>query len=235
MAKKKLLCICVLAVAMICLTGCSDGSASTHNVSGTQSIAQVIQSEMDKEDAKAEEKNSDSSETTETSTGSLDDILASGDYPMSDEDGVGETELSPEKEEQDTTEAEGNKEENTASAGSTESGAIDIDLTVMGKDMVYAEVYNMMARPNDYIGKTIKMRGSYSYYYDSNSGNEYHACIIEDALACCSQGIEFVPTDAYTYPNDFPANGEEITVIGTFDIYLEADFAFMTLKNATLG
>ena len=241
MAKKKLLCICVLAGAMACLAGCSDGSASTHNVSGTQSIAQVIQSEMDKEDAKAEEKNSDSSETFGTSTGSLEDILASGDYPMNDEGGTGDTDISTEKEDQsvektqDKTETEGNKEENTASAGSTESGAIDIDLTVMGKDMVYAEVYNMMARPNDYIGKTIKMRGSYSYYYDTNSGNEYHACIIEDALACCSQGIEFVPTDAYTYPDDFPANGEEITVVGTFDIYLEADFAFMTLKNATLG
>ena len=94
MAKKKLLCICVLVGAMACLAGCSDGSASTHNVSGTQSIAQVIQSEMDKEDAKAEEKNSDSSETFGTSTGSLDDILASGDYPMNDEDGTGDTDIS---------------------------------------------------------------------------------------------------------------------------------------------
>ncbi len=63
---------------------------------------------------------------------------------------------------------------------------------------------------------------------------EYHACIIQDATACCAQGIEFEPTADYVYPTDFPATGEDITVIGVFDIYYEADFVFMTLRDAKI-
>ncbi|MBR4994032.1 MAG: hypothetical protein IKY04_07250, partial [Lachnospiraceae bacterium] len=32
--------------------------------------------------------------------------------------------------------------------------SVDYDLTVMGKDMVYATVFQMVTNPNDYIGKT---------------------------------------------------------------------------------
>lgn len=70
--------------------------------------------------------------------------------------------------------------------------------------MVYSEVYNMMYTPGDYIGKTIKMTGQFVYYENPDTQAQYFTCIIGDAMACCSQGLEFVLTGKHTYPDDYP-------------------------------
>ena len=114
------------------------------------------------------------------------------------------------------------------------SGDIDVDLTALSGTMVYSEVYNMMASPGDYVGKTVKMDGTFALYHDEESDNYYFACIVKDATACCSQGIEFVLTDDYTYPDDYPAPDEEITVVGVFDTYMEGEYMYCTLRSAVL-
>lgn len=89
-----------------------------------------------------------------------------------------------------------------------------------------------MSNPNDYIGKTIKMNGIYTQYTNQDGSKFYPACIIQDATACCSQGIEFVLTDENTYPED----GSLIVVIGTFESYVD-DYdggTYYHLVNATL-
>ncbi|MCR5788667.1 MAG: hypothetical protein K6G83_02150 [Lachnospiraceae bacterium] len=111
---------------------------------------------------------------------------------------------------------------------------IDIDLTTLSSTMVYSEVYNMMVSPDDYIGKTVKMDGQFTQYHDESTGKYYFACIISDATACCSQGIEFVLTDDYTYPDDYPQEGGAICVTGTFDTYQEGDYTYCTLRNARI-
>ena len=94
------------------------------------------------------------------------------------------------------------------------AGNIDVDLTVLSSTMVYSEVYNMMVSPEEYVGKTVKMDGLFAYYHDEATGNFYFACIIQDATACCAQGIEFVLTEDYTYPDDYPEVDAEICVFG---------------------
>jgi uncharacterized membrane protein YcgQ (UPF0703/DUF1980 family) len=111
---------------------------------------------------------------------------------------------------------------------------VEVDLTALSSTVVYSEVYNMMVMPENYIGKTVKMRGDYAVYHDEATGNNYFACIIKDATACCANGIEFVLTDDYSYPQDYPAEGEEITVVGTFDTYDENGSIYCTLRNAVL-
>ena len=109
----------------------------------------------------------------------------------------------------------------------------DIDLTVMNTNMVYAEVYNMMATPDDYIGKRVKMKGSFSVYKAAT--RNYYACIIADATACCSQGIEFVLKDAHKYPDEYPDEGAEITVTGKFETYYEGDLLYCQLSDAIMS
>lgn len=116
----------------------------------------------------------------------------------------------------------------------SDTGSIDIDLTSLSSTMVYSEVYNMIADPDAYIGKTVKMSGTYTVYYEENSGNRYFACIIQDAAACCSQGIEFTLTDNYSYPDDYPEEGDTIIVTGVFSTYKEGEYTYCTLKNASL-
>jgi hypothetical protein len=111
---------------------------------------------------------------------------------------------------------------------------IDVDLTVLSSTMVYSEVYNMMTKPDDYIGKMVKMQGPLACYHDEASGKWYYACIIQDATACCSQGIEFELAGKKA-PDDYPSEGEQICVTGVFDTYKEGENTYCTLRNAELG
>ncbi len=96
---------------------------------------------------------------------------------------------------------------------------VDIDLTVMSKDMIYATVYQMMLSPEEFVGKKVKADGIYaSGYYDA-TGKWYHYCIIKDAQACCQQGMEFTWEDGSHDLSEYPEQGAEIQVIGTFRIY----------------
>lgn len=109
-----------------------------------------------------------------------------------------------------------------------------IDLTEMSSTMVYSQVYNMVFYPERFIGTKVKMEGIYSDYFDMAKGNHYFGCLIMDATACCAQGIEFQPTDSYSYPEDFPSDGDMVTVEGEFDVYTEDGNQYCTLKNASI-
>ena len=114
------------------------------------------------------------------------------------------------------------------------NGDIDIDLTQLSATMVYSEVYNMVYSPENYIGKTVRMNGSFAMYHDEVTDAYYFACIIADATACCSQGIEFVLSGEHSYPEDYPELGSEITVTGTFGTYMEGENMYCTLLDSTL-
>ena len=114
------------------------------------------------------------------------------------------------------------------------ANSIDVDLTKLSSTMVYSEVYNMMYTPDDYIGKAVKMRGQFAYYEDPDTKSQYFACVIADATACCSQGLEFVLTGEHTYPKDYPELGSEITVTGIFELYEENGLQYCRLTDAEM-
>jgi hypothetical protein len=129
--------------------------------------------------------------------------------------------------------AESKKNSDTADT-TADHAKIDVDLTKLSSTMVYSEVYNMVATPKDYIGKTVKMNGSFSVFQDETTKQYYFACLIADAAECCSQGLEFVLTGNPTYPDDYPQQGSDITVTGTFDTYEENGNLYCRLINAEL-
>lgn len=92
----------------------------------------------------------------------------------------------------------------------------------------------MMISPEDYIGKIVKMCGSFAIYEDESTGKIYYACVIADATACCSQGIEFVLEGDYSYPADYPELGDEITVTGEFETYEEGGITYCQLSGAAM-
>jgi hypothetical protein len=109
----------------------------------------------------------------------------------------------------------------------------EIDLTKMSGPLVYSVVFNMMKDPDKFDGKVIKMGGAFDSVLGTDGIRRY-ACIVKDATACCAQGIEFTTTDDFKYPDDYPEMGDDVTVIGRFDIYYEGDFCFMTLLDARI-
>ena len=114
-----------------------------------------------------------------------------------------------------------------------------VDLTALSSTMVYGEVFAMMSSPEDYVGKTVKMQGIFSkgqlYAAGSlNDGGTVFACVIQDATACCAQGIPFELAGDYTYPQDYPELGDTITVVGTFEIHEQEGMEFCRLRDAEL-
>lgn len=114
----------------------------------------------------------------------------------------------------------------------TGADGIDIDLTTLSATMVYSQVYNMMIAPEDYVGKMVKMQGMMASYYDEAADRRYFACIIQDATACCAQGIEFELAGELKYPDDYPSDGEAICVEGVFETYKEGELTYVTLRKA---
>ena len=126
-----------------------------------------------------------------------------------------------------------------AAEAAEDTAALDIDLTVLSSTMVYSEVYSMMSFPDDYIGKTVKMKGQFviGYVYNTDGtpdeSTARFACVIADATACCSQGLEFILTGEHTSPDEYPELGAEITVVGTFEWYEEDGCRYYRLGNAS--
>ena len=138
------------------------------------------------------------------------------------------------------TEEEDSANQNTTSEETANSAAngVDYDLTSMSKSMVYATVYQLMIDPDSYRGKTFRIMGDYYANYYESTGKYYHYCVIQDATACCAQGLEFVWDDgSHVYPDEYPAENTSVVVQGTFETYTEDDnpqVRYCRLANATM-
>ncbi|MBP3784438.1 MAG: hypothetical protein J6I68_14430 [Butyrivibrio sp.] len=116
---------------------------------------------------------------------------------------------------------------------SEKTSDVDIDLTELSSTLVYSEVYNMMTSPDQYFGKTIKMRGNNSIFIDETTNLAYYSCVIQDATACCANGIEYELTGVGSL-DGYPEDGKEITVTGTFSSYEENGAYYLVLSDASL-
>lgn len=119
-----------------------------------------------------------------------------------------------------------------------ENTNVEIDLTTLGKVMVYSQVNDMMINYEKYVGQIVKMRGNFGVYQGTDDqgkpiANKYYfSCVIQDATACCAQGIEFKLKNQLKFPDEYPEVGTEITVVGQFTYYKENGIFFPELQNA---
>ncbi|MBR6395923.1 MAG: hypothetical protein IKS09_03035 [Lachnospiraceae bacterium] len=191
---------------LVLLLACDDPAKK----SGRQSLSSGVVSDVISQNMKEADKEKESSK-------------GESDFPIEEEiarkSGINDGAPEPEEIEENAT--------------LSETEGIDIDLTALTSNMVYAEVYAMTTSPEDFIGKTIKMEGTTYSVKDIVTGKTYYACIVQDATACCAQGIEFdLAEDKLS--GDYPKDGDTVCVIGTFGTYEEAGGTYCTLKDATL-
>jgi len=124
------------------------------------------------------------------------------------------------------------EEQETVTSVSLEE--VDVDMTEMSSILAFATVNEIAENVDAYVGQTIRIKGIYNRYYNPRNDFYYFVCTVVDNTACCSQGMEFVLTDDYTYPDDYPEEGEDICVIGVFDLYNEDGLTYCTLRNAKI-
>ena len=133
---------------------------------------------------------------------------------------------------------ESNTNENSTEAESEsvkKDGEVDYDLTVMGADMVYATVYQMMIDPKSYIGKSFKIRGNYYSSYSKDKDVYYHFCMIKDAAARCAQGLELLWADEKMNRHEnCPEEDALVTVQGVFETYEEGPNTYGRIKDAKI-
>ena len=209
MKMKKMISILLIAIAIVMITSCGkNGNTNARDMNTQTNVQSVLEQGM------TAQSNTNESVNAVIAVDKINDEQADTNDETADEQVDTGNEAA---DEQDGTDG------------------VDVDLTVLSSTMIYSEVYNMMYYPENYIGKTVKMKGMYAGYHDESTDKYYHACIIQDATACCAQGIEFEPTDDYRYPDDYPAEGQEVCVTGVFDTYKEGENIYCTLRNARLN
>ncbi len=103
------------------------------------------------------------------------------------------------------------------------------DITGLTGNMLFAEVFNMVAAPAEYVGETIRMKGTMYVFTDPDTDKVYNSCFMRDAMGCCSQGFEFELAEG-----KYPAEDTPITVEGVFDIYEEDESTYCILRNARI-
>lgn len=209
----KLLYAACLVLMLGLLSGCGD-SSRTNLIVTTESVIPEQTTEQVTSDEKTETADTTEQITTEAVTETTTETVAT-----TEDNDENETAIS------------------TETGSQTETG-VDYDLTTMSKSMVYATVYQLMIDPDSYRGKTFRIMGDYYASYYEATGKYYHYCVIQDATACCAQGLEFVWGDgSHVYPDEYPAENTSIVVEGVFETYTEDDnpqVQYCRLVDATM-
>lgn len=223
--KRFMVLISVLSMVLT-VTGCSGDSQTAGSRLNTENaVDKVLNQKTGGEDAKS---TTETGITTETETTTETGITI-------------ETEKSTEMEAVDVTDSTSEPTYGQVVNGDSsviaqyKSDGVDVDLTLMGSDLVYATVYQMMSKPEEYEGKTIRIEGKYYASYYPITDKYYNYCLIADALACCSQGLEFELAGGAVYPDDYPADQSEVVVTGVFETYTEEagqTFYYCRLRDA---
>lgn len=108
---------------------------------------------------------------------------------------------------------------------------VDIDLSKMGTDMVYAFLFQMIIDPDTYIGKTIRIKGLYYYSVYEPTQQCYHSVIIRDATGCCAQGLDFELIDADA---KYPEPESDIEVVGEYAVSVVDGVSHFALRDAII-
>ena len=111
---------------------------------------------------------------------------------------------------------------------------IDVDLTAMPQKLAYTTANRMNMMSEEYLGQIVKMNGICSIFHDEKRNIYFFTCEINDETACCTLGIEFELLDDYKFPDDYPKEKDEVTVVGVFDTYKEGARTYKTLRKAVI-
>ena len=121
-----------------------------------------------------------------------------------------------------------------------DAGDVDVDLTTLSSTMVFAEVSSLVYDPIPYLGQRVRMEGIFSVDHaytmegEVDLSQNYFYCIIEDALACCAHGLDCGRAGGYACPEDYPAEGDTIRVVGTVEFFEVNGFRHLRLGDAVL-
>ena len=108
------------------------------------------------------------------------------------------------------------------------SGPVQWDLTRLGYSMAYAQMYDMLVNPGNYLGHTVKLQGNYYTAVSEGAEESRHLILITDTAACCEIGMEFIVTGDNSAML-FPGNDTLIELTGVFSYFEEGGYTYPVL------
>lgn len=110
-----------------------------------------------------------------------------------------------------------------AAAAKLSEYQVDIDLEGMNKNLITAQMQAINQDPSSYIGKTIRVTGTYQQSYYEETDQYYNYVLGYDETSCCAAwGMEF-------YGDSVPEKIEpytSISMVGTISTYDENGIAY---------
>jgi len=110
-----------------------------------------------------------------------------------------------------------------------EATPVDVDLTVLSTTLLSAEMNNIYSNGDDFVGKKIRVQGTYDYMAYEGLDVQYHYILTQQGDACCQEGFEIIRNGDYVFPDDYPKLGTTIEVDGVFGIYKEDEYLYYYL------
>ena len=109
-----------------------------------------------------------------------------------------------------------------------------MDLTGLSQTLVEAQYEHILANSADFLGKTIRVIGTYFPLYMAQYDTTYHYVIIVFGDECCQLGFEFKRDGDYVVPDDYPAMNTLIEVTGVLDRYEERGISYLYIAVTEL-
>lgn len=109
---------------------------------------------------------------------------------------------------------------------SLEPVQVDHDLSIMNATLSFAQASRMLTEFDEYMGDTVKIKGHYAIVPIADYDITVHLIMLLDELMCCQGFLEFrLPEGA-----DYPQEGEEIMIVGTYIMYQDAMGQFPVIE-----
>lgn len=109
-----------------------------------------------------------------------------------------------------------------------------VDLTGANDTSAYAFLVSLSLSPDEYVGKTLRLKGAFRSFYDEERDVLYMACFVSDATLCCAQGIYLLP-DVRPSAESLPPDGAAVTVEGVVAPFtMEDGYETCRLEHAVM-
>ena len=106
---------------------------------------------------------------------------------------------------------------------------VDLDISNLSSVLVYSQVVRILDEPEQYLGKTIRIKGQYYSMFYEPTQQYCHYVVVGDASLCCQVGIEFIWNGNHNHPDDYPAEKKIIEIVGLFSSYEELGETYYAL------
>lgn len=110
-----------------------------------------------------------------------------------------------------------------------QSSDVDIDLTDVSSTIAYTQLFVIQRKPDEYIGKTVKLNGEFQVIENTENNIKFFAIIVSDDAACCKVGYEIVFSEKYKQSTDFPQIGENVTLVGKVNGFEKDGLTYINL------